>query len=233
MIIQPMIPVMYRYTGLNGTIIDCNKLYADRLGYSIEEVVDSSIFEHATDATREDLRARFAIWQKTHMTNVSFKIQLKTKSGEAVDVVRSLINSYVDDRVVGVSTEMREISAIKEIQNMYNVEAREDYENPRIIRRSVDYIGTIMNCSQSYLKELGYEKDEIIGSSLYKHTAPRSRGSLRANMENWRCGLTEDAKIWMLRKDGTEFPTRLVASDEINDSRVVIGRTVALELLDK
>ena len=89
-----------------------------------------------------------------------------------------------------------------------------------------------MDCSESYLKELGYRKDEIVGISLDEHTAPRSKGNMHANMENWRCGRTEDAKIWMLRKDRSEFPVRLIASDEINSDKIVIGRTVSLELID-
>ena len=231
MIINPMIPVMYRHTDLNGTIQDCNHLYANALGYSIDEVVGSSILDHATDQTRTELEKMFDDWKKTHATNISYKIQLKRRNGTVIDVVRTVRNTYVDDRVVGVGTEMREASEIKKIQDMYNIDSREGYEDPEILRRSVDYTGTIMDCSESYLKELGYGKDEIVGINLYEHTAPRSRGNMHANMENWRCGVSEDAKIWMLRKDGSEFPVYLVASDEINSNKVVIGRTVSLELI--
>ena len=78
---------------------------------------------------------------------------------------------------------MRVMSDIKAMQDMYNVGAREGYEDPKIMRRSVDYIGTIVDCSQSYLDNLGYTKDEVVGISLYEHTAPRSKGNLHANME--------------------------------------------------
>ena len=82
------------------------------------------------------------------------------------------------------------------------------------MRRSVDYIGTIVDCSQSYLDNLGYTKDEVVGISLYEHTAPRSKGNLHANMENWRHGRRDKSKIWMLRKDGSQFPTLLSATNE-------------------
>ena len=179
-----------------------------------------------------DLERMFDAWKNTHATNISYKIQLKRKDGTAIDVVRTVTNTYVNDKVAGVGTEMREVSEIKKIQGMYDIKTREDYEDAKILRRSVDYTGTIMDCSESYLKELGYRKDEIVGISLDEHTAPRSKGNMHANMENWRCGRTEDAKIWMLRKDRSEFPVRLIASDEINSDKIVIGRTVSLELID-
>ena len=51
-------------------------------------------------------------------------------------------------------------------------------------------------------------------------------------MENWRAGYRDAATIWMRRKDGTEFPTILTATDEFNDDGVVVGRTVALKIMD-
>ena len=79
---------------------------------------------------------------------------------------------------------------------------------------------------------MGYERDEIIGISLYEHTASRSQGNLHVNMHNWRVGHNDAAKIWMRRKDGSEFPTHLVATDETDKDGVIVGRTVSLKPLD-
>lgn len=108
----------------------------------------------------------------------------------------------------------------------------DDYEHPHVLRRSVDYMGTIVACSQSYLDALGYAKDEVIGISLYEHTAPRSIGNLRTNMENWRAGYRDAAKIWMRRKDGSKFLVLLTSADAKDKNCLVIGRTVSLEIID-
>ena len=175
----------------------------------------------------------YLTWKNTFAANVSNRIQLQTRDGEVVDVIRTIRNVYENGKVIGASINMRVMSDIKAMQDMYNVGTREGYEDPKIMRRTVDYIGTIVDCSQSYLDNLGYTKDEVVGISLYEHTAPRSKGNLHANMENWRHGRRDKSKIWMLRKDGSQFPTLLSATNETDKDGMVVGRTVALKLLDE
>ena len=230
--IQATIPILYRSIDMDGIIRDCNMHYAIRMGYSVEEIIGASVLDHATEKTRKEMVTRIASWKQTHATNISRKSQMMTKKGEIIDVLQIVRNRYENDKVVGMDMDMRDVAVIKEMQNMYNVEAREDYEDPDILSRSVDYMGTIIDCSQSYLDNLYYTRDEVVGISLYEHTAPRSKGNLRANMENWRAGYRDAAVIWMRRKDGTEFPTTLTATDEFNDDGVVVGRTVALKIMD-
>ena len=230
--IQATIPILYRSIDMDGIIRDCNMHYAIRMGYSVEEIIGTSVLDHTTEKTRKEMMTRMASWKQTHATNISKKSQLMTKKREVIDVLQIVRNIYENDKVVGMDMDMRDVAVIKEMQNMYNVEAREDYEDPDILCRSVDYMGTIIDCSQSYLDNLHYTKDEVVGISLYEHTAPKSKGNLRANMENWRAGYRDAATIWMRRKDGTEFPTVLTATDEFNDDGVVVGRTVALKIMD-
>ena len=233
MSVQASIPVLYRYANLDGVITDCNQLYAERLGYSIKEVLGTSILDHVPDEIRDQIWRVYLTWKNTFATNVSHKIQLQARDGEIVDVIRTIRNVYENGKVIGASTNMRTMSDIKAMQDLYNVKTRDGYEDPHIMRRSVDYIGTIVDCSQSYLDNLGYTKDEVIGISLYEHTAPRSKGSLHANMENWRHGRRDKAKIWMLRRDGSQFPTLLGATSETDKNGMVVGRTVSIEMLDE
>ncbi len=231
--IKPTIPILYRSVDWDGTIRDCNQHYIDRLGYTMDETIGSSVFDHSTSETREELRALFAKWRETYSTSVSMHVQLVTKSGEAVNVIRTLRNRYVGDDIVGVDTDMREVDAIEKLQRLYNVGARDGYEDHGVLRRSVDYMGIIVDCSQSYLDNLGYRKDEVIGISLYEHTASRSKGNLHANMENWRVGYHSKSKIWVQRKDGSEFPTILASTDETDEDGAIVGRTVTLTPVDE
>ena len=231
-VIQATIPILYRSVDLDGVIVDCNQAYADRLGYAVEEVIGVSLFDHATKETREVLRQAFVDWTVSQKTNIPVRIKLEAKDGEIIDVVRTFRNRYEGDDVVGIDSSIVEFSHIKKLQDLYNVGARDDYENPNTLRRSVDYIGTVIDCSQSYLDNMGYTKDEVVGISLYEHTASRSRGNLHANMSNWRIGLHNPAKIWMKRRDGSEFPALLTSVDETNKEGAVVGRTVSLKITD-
>lgn len=230
--VQATIPILYRSVNMDGIIQDCNMHYSNRLGYSMEEVIGASVLDHTTERYGKEMMERIAKWRYTPTTNISKQNKLMTKRGEIIDVLQVVRKRYQKDKIVGMDVDMRDVAAIKEMQDMYDVGSREDYEDPYILRRSVDYIGTIVDCNQSYLDNLGYARDEVIGISLYEHTAPRSKGNLHANMENWRAGYRDTAVIWMLRKDGTEFPTTLTATDELNSDGVVVGRTVALKIMD-
>ena len=226
--IRAAIPVMFRSVGMSGKIEDCNEYYAVRMGYTIDEVIGSSILDHSPESEHKELLAMLKEWKVAPVTHVAKRTQLKTKTGEVMTVYRTFRKKYKDDVVVGMDSELRDIVAIKKIQNIYNIKARNDYEDPKVLRRSVDYMGTIVECSQSYLDKLGYTRDEVIGISLYEHTAYRSKGNLHANMENWRSGFRDKAVIWMRRKDGSEFPTMLTSTDEKDKKGNIVGRTVAL-----
>ncbi len=229
-IISAKIPVMHRSVDMNGIILECGQRYADKLGYTMSEIIGTSFFAHTPAKTRKDLKASFAAWKKTGNTNVAKKIQLETKDGKAIDVILTVTNRHENGQLTGRDATMFEVSDIKDLQDTYNVGVRSDYENPYVMRRSIDYQGIIVDCNQSYLDNLGYTKDEVVGISLYKHTAARSKGLLKSNMENWRAGYRYNPKIYMQRKDGSEFPVELTAIDETDSEGKILGRTVSLKL---
>ncbi len=227
--IHAEIPQMFRSIDMNGIIVDCGQRYLDKLRYSRDEVIGTSFFDHTPAKTRKELKASFAAWTKNNKTNVAKKIQLETKYGKIIDVVLTVQNRYENGRIVGRDATMHKVSDIKKLQDAYNVSARGNYEDPNIMRRSVDYIGIIVDCNKTYLDKLGYTRDEVIGISLYEHTAARSRGHLNADIENWRAGHRYESKIYMLRKDGSEFPVDITSADETDSSGQILGRTVSLK----
>lgn len=230
--IRAAIPVMFRSIDMDGIIQDCNEYYAVRMGYTVDEVIGASILKHTADDCQREVLDMLDTWKTAPATHISKQTQLKTKTGEVMTVLRTVRKKYQNDAVVGIDTELRDLAAIRKIQNIYRIPERTDYEDPVVMRRSVDYMGTIVECSRSYLENMGYSKDEVIGISLYEHTAPRSKGNLHANMENWRAGFRDRAVIWMRRKDGSEFPTELTSVDEKDQSGNIVGRTVALRPME-
>ena len=226
------IPELYRSVDMDGVILDCNQQYADRLGYTMDEVLGTPFFDHTPEAHRNRLRANFEEWKRTESHSPG-KIFLQTKSGEEFEVMLAVESRYDNNKkLVGRNATLREVSLLEEMRKMYNVSARDGYEHPDIMHRSVNYNGIIIDTNQTYLDKLGYTKDEVIGVSLLHHTASRSKGNLSAHMENWRNGIHDTAKIWMRRKDGSEFPVSLTATDETDSDGVLVGRTVALRPVD-
>lgn len=229
--IKASIPELYRSVDTDGVILDCNQQYADRLGYTVDEVLGTPFFDHTPEGSRNKLRDSFEEWKKTQDNTVG-RILLQTKSGEEFEVMLVIESRYDDDKkLVGRNAIMREITHLEEMRKTFNVSAKEGYENPEIMHRSVNYNGIIIDTNQTYLDKLGYTKEEIIGVSLLHHTAGRSKGNISTHMENWRNGIHDTAKIWMKKKDGSEFPVSLTAVDE-KTGETLIGRTVALKPLN-
>ncbi len=226
--INAEIPQMFRSVDMNGVIVDCGQRYLDKLGYTRDEVIGTSLLDHTPAKTRKELKASFAAWERDHKTNVAKRIQLEAKNGRTVDVILTIHNRCENGQVVGRDATMHEVSDIKNLQDAYNVGARYNYEDHNVMRSSIDYIGIIVDCNQSYLDRLGYARDEVIGISMYEHTAVRSKGHMNANMENWRAGHRYESRIYMLRKDGSEFTVNLVSSDETDGAGHLLGRTVSL-----
>ena len=225
------IPELYRSVDINGIILDCNHQYAERLGYTIDDVLGTPFFDHTPESHRNRLRASFDEWKKTE-AHTPGRIFLETKSGEQFEVMLTAESRYDDNKqLVGRNATMREISHLEEMRKMYNVTSREGYEHPEIMHRSVNYNGIIIDTNQTYLDKLGYTKEEVIGVSLMHHTAGRSKGNLSAHMENWRNDIHDTSKIWMRRKDGSEFAVSLTATDEKDPDGVLVGRTVSLRPL--
>ena len=222
---------MYNSVDMDGVIVDCGERYAAKLGYTTDEILGKSFFDYSPESAREDLQSSFEEWKETGNTAAAKRIQLEAKNGDVVDVVLTVENRYEDGKLAGRDATMREASHIRILQDLYNVHARPDYDDFTVMRRSMSYIGIIIDCNQLYLDGLGYTRDEVIGASIYNHTGTRSRGNLIANMENWRAGYKTYSYVWMRRKDGSEFQVGLYSTDETDDDGAIMGRTVSLKPL--
>lgn len=227
--IHARIPELYHSVDMDGIIVDCGERYAAKLGYSMDDVVGTPFFDYAPEPAREDLRASFETWKKTGNVASAKRTQLETRDGDTVGVILTATNRYENDKLAGRDTTMREISHIKILQDLYDVHARPDYDDSAVMRRSVSYIGVIIDCNQSYLDGIGYERDEVIGASIYSHTGARSLGNLAANMENWMAGYKTYSRVWVKRKDGSEFQAGLYSTDETDSDGTVVGRTVSIK----
>jgi PAS domain S-box-containing protein len=102
------------------------------------------------------------------------------------------------------------------------------YEHSPDLLRTIDLNGVIVNCNESYIKNLGYAKDEIMGSSIFKHTDKRSYADLERGIKEWKTsGIISNIEVWLQRKDGSSFPTLFSGNSLYDENGQLLGRTVS------
>src|SRR2546422_1583770 len=73
-------PVLLRTITTEGILTDCNEAYARALGYTKEEAIGMSIYDHTAGTSVDDMKKNLEQWHHTH--EVSHKeIWMKRKDG--------------------------------------------------------------------------------------------------------------------------------------------------------
>lgn len=110
-----------------------------------------------------------------------------------------------------------------------SIKYRNIYEGSPVLLRTVDVNGIILECNTAYVKNFGYSKNEVIGRSLFDHTAEKSIEDMRKTFEIWKkSGRVENIEIWFKRKDGTNFPGLISANNIYDDKGKLIGSNTAI-----
>ena len=229
--IRKTLPELYRSVDVNGIIIDCNEAYANRLNYTVDEVIGMSLFEHSPPDDREIIMEIFESWKKTGAVKKR-QIRLFSKNQDMVDVLLSANNRYSADGTLFASASiMRDISEIKWLQNLVKIKKYESiYENSPDLYRTVNYSGIIIDCNKAYADKLGFTKEESVGMNLLEHTSDKSLSAMRVNMASWRnTGKGKTTEVWMKKRDGGELPAMLTPTNLFDDDNLLIGRNVVIK----
>ena len=107
-------PDLCRTINEEGIILDCNMVYTRSLGYTKEEVIGKSIFEHTSEKNLDAMNESFEQWKKTG--KVSNKdIWFKRKDGTIFPVLLNA-TTLTDDKgkLIGSNTVIRDITDIYE-----------------------------------------------------------------------------------------------------------------------
>ncbi len=246
-------PDLLRTINLKGIIIDCNKTYAETLGYSREEIIGVSIFEHVAEESLDALKESFKSWKARGRVR-DRKIWFKRKNGSTFPVLLSATNLYDNNgNLTGSNTTIRDISEMhnaqkqleeheKLLQKQYDQicvankalleteqRYRSLYDNSPDLLRTIDRNGIIVDCNNAYTENLRCSKKECLGKSVFDHTAERSIKDIQDTLEQWRNGQPIKAKeIWTKRKDGSIFPTLLSITSLYDKDKKLIGRIASL-----
>ncbi|WP_165776490.1 PAS domain-containing sensor histidine kinase [Candidatus Nitrosotalea bavarica] len=109
------------------------------------------------------------------------------------------------------------------------IDYRQIYESSPVLQRTIDKDGFIISCNTSYAKKLGYTKKQIIGKSIFDHSAEKSINVLKSELKKWKKTHEISLKeIWLKRKNGKIFPTLLSGASVYDVKGNLIGRTISL-----
>jgi PAS domain S-box-containing protein len=98
------------------------------------------------------------------------------------------------------------------------------YDQAPEMYRTVNTSGIIIDCNQTYVRELGYStKEQVIGHSIFEHSAPDKIDLMRQTFDEWReKGEVKNKEVWFTRKDHTTFPV-LISATSLYDNGMLVG----------
>lgn len=238
-------PDLLRTIDLNGIIIDCNESYAKNLGYSKNEIIGRSLLEHTSTRSYDALVQGIEEWKSSGIIS-NLEVWLKRKDGSEFPTLLSGTSIYDENgQVTGRTVSLRDVTDVYQAkitieQNQAKIKEqfeelkktnllltttekkyRSLYDTSPDLLRTVNSSGSIVDCNESYAKNLGYSKDEVIGMSIYDHTAEKSLDYMNKVFNSWKKGMKViNEEIWLKRKDGTVFPSLLSATTFYQDDQM-------------
>ena len=108
------------------------------------------------------------------------------------------------------------------------------YEESPVLYRIINREGIIINCNKTYAKSLGYSKDELIGTSIFMTTSENDLDDMKNSFETWRdTGNLKNREVWLMRKDGSKFPTLITAGNIYDEDGNLVGSNTVIKDITK
>ncbi|HZS73806.1 MAG TPA: ATP-binding protein [Candidatus Nitrosotalea sp.] len=106
----------------------------------------------------------------------------------------------------------------------YEIIYKNHYEYSPVMFRTIDNNGIIIACNKSYASELGFSKEEVIGSSIFDHVHCSSIPAMKDSFDTWKkTGSVTNREVIMKRKDGSTFPALINASNLYDENKNLLG----------
>jgi len=143
-------PDLYRTINPSGIILDCNIAYAKSLGYTKEEIIGKSIFEHVDKNSLDVLQDVFTSWKKVgHIKNR--EIWMRRKDDSIFPTIINVTSIYDGKgQLVGSNT------AIRDITELYN--ARKEIEDSqKVIQKQFEDLKQVDKAKDEFLAMITHE----------------------------------------------------------------------------
>ena len=156
-------PAMATSIAEDGTYLDVNDAFLERLGYEREEMLGRRPSEYVTgDSARRIEKEFLPVLRRTGKLE-NKPIGFVAKSGEIVDCMTNSLVEYAADgayvRTVALYTEIAD-------QARANFKYRELYRLTPAMLHTVDSDGNIVTATDHWLQKLGYRREEVVGRPI-------------------------------------------------------------------
>ncbi|MDE1770716.1 MAG: PAS domain S-box protein [Thaumarchaeota archaeon] len=118
-------PVMLRTVNTSGIILECNNAYVKNFGYSKEETIGKSIFDHTAEKSIDEMHKTFETWKQSGKVE-NVEIWFKRKDNTIFPSLLSANNIYDEKgKLMGSNTAIRDISGIYHAHKILNEHERQ------------------------------------------------------------------------------------------------------------
>ncbi len=188
-----------------GEILECNDTVVKTTGYEKNELIGRKVFDIYHPDSRERAAVVFKQFQETGEVKGEDLMILK-KNGTAGFV--NLSASAVRDetgKIIKSRSIWRDITEKKTLERQLidNEERfRLLFENSPLPYQSLDLEGRVVEVNNSWLKVLGYEKEEVLGRNIKEFLDPESLETLKVNFSRFKeSGEVRGVEFFMRKKN--------------------------------
>jgi len=143
-------PDLFRTINTKGIILNCNESYARALGYSKNELIGMSIFDHIAEESLNVMTNSFETWKKIGVVR-NREVLLKRKDGTKFPVLISANNLYDENgAIIGSNTVMKDVTEIYEARKKLE-------ENQKIIQDQIDKLQIVDKTKEEFLAMITHE----------------------------------------------------------------------------
>jgi len=115
-------PDLLRTIDITGTILDCNNMYAKTLGYTKDEIIGSSIFNHVPKSDFTRMKISFERWKAVGHVR-PHEIIMKRKDGTTFPVLLGATSIFDDKgKLLGSNTSIKDLTEINQVKKQVQEE---------------------------------------------------------------------------------------------------------------
>ena len=168
-------PAMATSIGPDGTYLDVNDAFLERLGFEREQVVGRKPADFVTEISAKRIEKEFlpALRRTGKLENKP--ITFVAANGDDVACLTSSLVAYDQAgefvRTVAMYTEISDMARA-------NLKYRDLYRSTPAMLHSVDADGNIVTVTNHWLQKMGYEREQVIGRPIREFFAPTDKAEL-------------------------------------------------------
>ncbi|MEF8778349.1 MAG: response regulator, partial [Natronomonas sp.] len=167
----PVMVVFARAVDGEPIIDDCNRAFAERLGYTREELRETPLADYYTDASTKRLVEDEGHTRALTGAFVREQRTLVTRSGEEVlTILRTSPRRDQDGEIIGTHALYLDITDEQQIQELRRKERRYQaiFNDPNILVGLVGTDGTVLEINQTAMDYIDATHDEVAGTPIEK-----------------------------------------------------------------